>query len=263
MRFIVTAGPTREHLDPVRFLSNPSTGRMGFAVARAARAAGHEVTLVTGPVSLKTPPGVRRINVISARDMLAAVLDEVKGERRKVKDEPPFSLRPSPFTFHPSPFTVLVMTAAVADWRPARCAKRKLKKGEMSDTIKLVRNPDILKTVNRLVGSPRRCDRRRPTGPFICIGFAAETGAPAAEAARKCREKGLDLVVGNDVTARGSGFGTNTNRVTFVTPDGRVQHLPLMSKLAVARRIVRFAESAVAGRPPYQSTAAKRKGANA
>ena len=230
MRFVVTAGPTREHLDPVRFLSNPSTGRMGFAVARAARAAGHDVTLIAGPVSLKTPPGVRRIDVISARDMLAAVLDEVKGERRKVKDEPPF--------------TVLVMTAAVADWRPARCAKRKLKKGEMSDTIKLVRNPDILKTVNRLVGSPRRGDRRSPTGPLIRIGFAAETGAPTAEAARKCREKGLDLVVGNDVTARGSGFGTNTNRVTFVTPDGRVQHLPLMSKLAVARRIVSFAESA-------------------
>ena len=228
MRFIVTAGPTREHLDPVRFLSNPSTGRMGFAVARAARAAGHDVALIAGPVSLKTPPGVRRIDVISARDMLAAVLDEVKGERRKVKDEPPF--------------TVLVMTAAVADWRPARCAKRKLKKGEMSDTIKLVRNPDILKTVNRLVGSPRRGDRRSPTGPLIRIGFAAETGAPTAEAARKCREKGLDLVVGNDVTRPGSGFGTTTNRVSLVTPDGCVRHLPLMSKLAVARRIVAFAE---------------------
>ena len=231
MRFVVTAGPTREHLDPVRFLSNPSTGRMGFAVARAARTAGHEVTLVAGPVSLKTPPGVRRIDVISARDMLAAVLKEVKDERRKVKDEPPF-------TFHPSPFTVLVMTAAVADWRPARCAKRKLKKSEMSDTIKLVRNPDILKTVSRQLGGPRS----RAAARLIRIGFAAETGAPTAEAARKCREKGLDLVVGNDVTAQGCGFGTATNRVTFVTPDGLVQHLPLMSKLAVARRIVAFAE---------------------
>jgi phosphopantothenoylcysteine decarboxylase/phosphopantothenate--cysteine ligase len=220
---------------------------MGFAVARAARAAGHEATLVAGPVSLKTPPGVRRIDVVSARDMLAAVRAELGGPRSRAAAEQ----------------TVLVMTAAVADWRPARCAKRKLKKGEMSDTLKLVRNPDILKTVNRLVGSPRRGDRRSPTGPLIRIGFAAETGAPAAEAARKCREKGLDLVVGNDVTARGSGFGTNTNRVTFVTPDGRVQHLPLMSKLAVARRIVSFAEAAVAGRPPYQTTAAKRKGENA
>jgi len=224
MRFIVTAGPTREHLDPVRFLSNPSTGRMGFAVARAARAAGHDVTLIAGPVSLKTPPGVRRIDVISARDMLAAVLKEVKDERRKVKDE--------------SPFTALVMTAAVADWRPARCAVRKLKKSEMSDTLKLVRNPDILKMIARQLGGPLS----RAAARLIRIGFAAETGAPAAEAARKCREKGLDLVVGNDVTAHGSGFGTTTNRVTFVTPDGLAQHLPLMSKLAVARRIVAFAE---------------------
>ena len=214
---------------------------MGFAVARAARAAGHDVTLIAGPVSLKTPPGVRRIDVISARDMLAAVLKEVKGERRKVKDESPFTFHPSPFTLHPSPFTVLVMTAAVADWRPARCAARKLKKSEMSDTLKLVRNPDILKTIARL-GRAHCPQRAAATASLIRIGFAAETGAPAAEAARKCREKGLDLVVGNDVTAQGSGFGTATNRVTFVTPDGLVQHLPLMSKLAVARRIVAFAE---------------------
>ncbi len=197
---------------------------MGFAVARAARAAGHDVALIAGPVALKTPPGVRRIDVISARDMLAAVLKEVKDERRKVKDE--------------SPFTALVMTAAVADWRPARCAARKLKKSEMSDTLKLVRNPDILKTIDRQLGGPRS----RAAAGLIRIGFAAETGAPAAEAARKCREKGLDLVVGNDVSEPGSGFGTATNRVTFVTPDGSVQHLPLMSKLAVARRIVSFAE---------------------
>ena len=203
MRFLVTAGPTREHLDPVRFLSNPSTGRMGFAVARAARAAGHDVTLVAGPVALKSPPGVQRVDVVDARGMLAAV-------RAKVAEA-----------------DVLVMTAAVADWRPARRALRKLKKSEMDGTLRLVRNPDILKSVH---------------GPRMRIGFAAETGLPDAEAARKCREKGLDLVVGNDVTRSDSGFGTATNRVTFVTPDGRVQHLPLMSKLAVARRIVAFAE---------------------
>ena len=133
------------------------------------------------------------------------------------------------------------MTAAVADWRPAHCAACKLKKSEMSDTLKLVRNPDILKTIARL-GRARCPQRAAATASLIRIGFAAETGAPAAEAARKCREKGLDLVVGNDVTAQGSGFGTATNRVTFVTPDGLVQHLPLMSKLAVARRIVAFAE---------------------
>ena len=216
MKFVVTAGPTREFIDPVRFLSNPSTGRMGFAVARAARAAGHEVTLIAGPVALKTPRGVTRIDVVSARDMLNAVRTVIARA------------------------DVLVMTAAVADWRPARRASRKLKKTEMSDTLHLVRNPDILKTINRLV-------RTGTTGilpvALIRIGFAAETGAPAAEAVRKCREKGLDLVVGNDVSEPGSGFGTRTNRVTFVTPDGTVQHLPLMSKLAVARRIVSFAEA--------------------
>jgi len=195
---------------------------MGFAVARAARAVGHEVTLIAGPVALKTPRGVRRVDVVSARDMLAAVLAELGGPRSRAAAEQ----------------TVLVMTAAVADWRPARCVARKLKKSEMSDTLKLVRNPDILKTINRKMGGPRS----RAAARLIRIGFAAETGAPAAEATRKCREKGLDLVVGNDVTARSSGFGTTTNRVTFVTPDGRVQHLPLMSKLAVARRIVSFAE---------------------
>ena len=207
MRFVVTAGPTREHLDPVRFLSNPSTGRMGFAVARAARAAGHAVTLVAGPVALRTPPGVRRIDVVSARDMLAAVREAVRTA------------------------DALVMTAAVADWRPARQARRKLKKHEMDGTLRLVRNPDILKSLPRRPG-------------LVRIGFAAETGLPDAEAARKCREKGLDLVAGNDVTRADSGFGTATNRVTLVTPDGRARRLPLMSKLAVARRIVAFAEDA-------------------
>ena len=229
MRFVVTAGPTREFIDAVRFLSNPSTGRMGFAVARAARAAGHDVTLIAGPVSLKTPPGVTRIDVVSARDMLNAVRTVIARA------------------------DVLVMTAAVADWRPAHCASRKLKKTEMSDTLHLVRNPDILKTINQscgrtaLVAAKTGTTGVPPVAP-IRIGFAAETGAPAAEAARKCREKGLDLVVGNDVTEPGSGFGTATNRVTFVTPDGNVQRLPLMSKLAVARRIVSFAERRAKGK---------------
>ena len=217
MKFVVTAGPTREFIDSVRFLSNPSTGRMGFAVARAARAAGHEVVLIAGPVSLKTPPGVRRVDVVSARDMLKAVRAELEMPRSRAATGQ----------------IVLVMTAAVADWRPAHCASRKLKKSEMSDTLHLVRNPDILKTISR-------------QGNLIRIGFAAETGTPAAEAARKCREKGLDLVVGNDVTEPGSGFGTDTNRVTFVTSDGNVQCFPLMSKLAVARRIVSFAEKSQA-----------------
>ena len=202
-RYVITAGPTREHLDPVRFLTNPSTGKMGFAVARAAVERGHDVALIAGPVALKTPKGVRRIDVTSARDMLAAVEDAIgDGD------------------------CVFVATAAVADWRPSTCADRKLKKGQMSDTIKLVRNPDILKGV--------KCRHK--------IGFAAETNDVMAEAARKCREKGLAMIVANDVTEKGAGFGTDTNRVTFLKADGSVERLPLMSKLAVARRIVRFAE---------------------
>ena len=216
MKFVVTAGPTREHLDPVRFLSNPSTGKMGFAVARAAAMRGHEVVLVAGPVSLKTPKGVRRIDVTSAREMLAAVERELSQQ---------------------APGTVFVSTAAVADWRPAKCASRKLKKGQMSDTLKLVRNPDILKTV------ARRAKHQAPArASTIFVGFAAETNDVIAEARRKCREKNLDMIVANDVTEKGSGFGVDTNRVTFVRKDGSVERLPLMTKLAVARRIVRECE---------------------
>ena len=220
MKVLVTAGPTREFIDPVRFLSNPSTGRMGFAVARAARAAGHEVALIAGPVALRTPKGVRRIDVVSARDMLAAIEAET--------------------------FDCLIATAAVADWRPARMAVKKLKKREMAGTLKLVRNPDILKTVAAKLRGERGRTNFRVERRQILVGFAAETGEPTAEAVRKCREKRLDLVVANDVTAAGSGFGTATNRVSFVFPDGRIERLPLLSKAAVARRIVNAVKELVA-----------------
>lgn len=223
MKFVVTAGPTREHLDPVRFLSNPSTGKMGFAVARAAAMRGHEVALVAGPVSLKTPRGVRRIDVTSAREMLAAVEEEMS----KAKSGKP---------------TVFVATAAVADWRPAKCAARKLKKGQMSGILKLVRNPDILKTVARRTKTTHSPTHPLTHSPTYLVGFAAETNDVIAEARRKCREKNLDMIVANDVTEKGSGFGVDTNRVTFVRKDGSVEHLPLMTKLAVARRIVRECE---------------------
>ena len=211
MRFVVTAGPTREHIDPVRFLSNPSTGRMGFAVARAARKAGHEVALIAGPVALRTPPGVRRVDIVSARDMLAAVQAEIARA------------------------DVLVMTAAVADWRPAECAAAKLKKRAMRPVLRLVRNPAVLKSV-----AERHAEDGAPQ-PLL-VGFAAETGDPVAEARRKCREKNLAMVVANDVTEPGAGFGTPTNRVALVRRDGSAQRLPLMSKAAVARRIVRECE---------------------
>lgn len=205
MKIVITAGPTREHLDPVRFLSNPSTGKMGFAIAAAAARRGHTVTLVAGPVSLKTPQGVARVDVVSAREMLSAVQAAVLEA------------------------DVFISTAAVADWRPARCAGTKLKKRQMSGTLKLVRNPDILKTISGC----------------LKIGFAAETDNVLAEAARKCREKNLAFIVANDVSEAGSGFGTDTNRVSFVFPTGEIKKFPLMSKRKVATALILQAEKSI------------------
>ena len=225
MRIVITAGPTREHLDPVRFLSNPSTGKMGFALAAEAAKRGHEVVLVAGPVALKTPKGVKRIDVVSAREMLAAVKSAVGDSKRTTARE-----------------TVLIATAAVADWRPAKCAAQKLKKTQMSGVLRMVRNPDILKTIARQVRGQRSrltVDGKRPVS---LIGFAAETNDVLKEAARKCREKGLSFIVANDVTKKGCGFGTDTNRVTFVFPDGTQKRFPLMTKRRVAREILKEVE---------------------
>ena len=209
-KLIVTAGPTREHIDPVRFISNPSTGKMGFAVARAAAKRGFETVLIAGPVSLSTPAGVRRVDVVSARQMLDAAVRELE------------SGTPA----------VLVATAAVADWRPVVCAASKLKKRDMKPVIRLVRNPDILKTLAR----------RKSASAVRLVGFAAETGDAVAEAVRKCREKKLEMIVANDVTEKGAGFGCDTNVVTLIWKDGSSKRLPLMSKTAVAGRIVRECE---------------------
>lgn len=219
MRIVITAGPTREHLDPVRFLSNPSTGKMGFAIAAEAARRGHDVTLIAGPVSLETPKGVKRIDVVSAREMLAESEKAlvVKRQASSVKHQ-----------------TVFISTAAVADWRPAKCATKKLKKGQMSSTLKLVRNPDILKTLSKLT-KPSKLSK--PSKPSL-IGFAAETNDVLSEAARKCREKGLSFIVANDVTKKGCGFGTDTNKVTFVFPNGTMKKFPLMTKRLVAKRIL-------------------------
>jgi len=210
--FVVTAGPTREYLDPVRFLSNPSTGRMGFAVAQAAAKRGCRVTLVAGPVSLPTPAGVKRVDVTSAREMEKRAVEAVSAAKGKC---------------------VFVATAAVADWRPARCAAAKLKKGaSRSMTLRLVRNPDILKSLSR----------RRGKGAFRArlrlVGFAAETGDPSKEAMRKLREKGLDFIVANDVSEPGCGFAASTNRAAFFMRDGSRIDMPMMSKLELGRRIV-------------------------
>lgn len=207
MRFLVSAGPTREHLDPVRFLSNRSTGKMGFAIADAAARAGHDVVLVAGPVSLPTPEGVRRVDVVSAREMLAAIESELDAAE------------------------VLVMSAAVADWRPKDVSPVKLKKRGMAPVIELEPNPDILAAL-----APRK-------GTRVFIGFAAETGDPEAEARRKLESKNLDFICANDVTRPGAGFAVETNQVSVFGRGGYKLEIPLMSKTAVAEKIVEIATS--------------------
>ena len=218
MKILITAGPTREHIDPVRFISNRSTGKMGFAVAQAAAERGHSVTLIAGPVALETPKDVIRVDVVSALDMLAAVQ----------------RLLP----YHEA----LVMSAAVADWRPAQASAVKLKKSDMRPVIELEPNPDILKTVRPLK------DGR------TFIGFAAETGDPLAEAQRKLEAKGLDLIVANDVTQPDAGFEVDTNRVTFISPSEPPIALPLQSKLAVGHAIAGWLERHSPAQPPARAT---------
>jgi phosphopantothenoylcysteine decarboxylase/phosphopantothenate--cysteine ligase len=213
MRLLVSAGPTREFLDPVRFLTNRSTGRMGFAVAAAAVAAGHEVALVAGPVAIDPPAGLAALDrVVSARDMLAAL-------RRRL-----------------AWCDALVMTAAVADFRPARRAPRKIRKGAMPEALRLVRNPDILSSLR-----PRK-------GARIFCGFAAETDGVLESAASKLARKGLDLIVANDVTKPGAGFGVETNVVTILAPGAPPEALPLLPKAEVARRLVARIEAIAAAR---------------
>lgn len=208
MRIVVSAGPTREFVDPVRFLSNRSSGKMGYAVAQAAVEAGHETVLVSGPVSIPAPRGLAAfVPVVSARDMLAALRKAVKGA------------------------DALVMAAAVADFRPARACRRKIHKGEMPGAIALKPNPDILAALSR--GKGRR----------VFVGFAAETERAEAGAAAKLRRKKLDLIVANDVTRPGAGFEVDTNIATFVRPDGSTEALPLMSKAELARKIVAQVEA--------------------
>jgi len=199
---LVTAGPTREEMDPVRFFSNYSSGKMGYAVAGAARRRGARVYLVTGPVSLAAPWGVETIAVTSAKEMREAVL--------RLFDSA----------------DVVIKTAAVADYRPEERSPLKIRKGETPLNVKLVKNPDILAELGRNKG-----------GCFL-VGFAAETGDAAESAARKLSEKNLDMVVGNDVTCDGAGFAVDTNIVKILTPDGRAEALPLMGKDELADEIL-------------------------
>ena len=201
-KVLVTAGPTRENVDPVRYFTNRSSGKMGYAVAEAAARRGAHVILVSGPTSLDAPPGVERIDVQSAEEMHRAVLE-------KIADR-----------------SIAIFAAAVADYRPAEPNGQKIKRTKDSMTISLEPTPDILASVahNR--------------GERFIVGFAAETENVADNARKKLAAKNADLIVANDVTAEGAGFDHDTNTVTLIAHDGRDLALPRMSKSEVAQRIL-------------------------
>lgn len=203
-RVLVTAGPTREAIDPVRYISNRSSGRMGYAVAQAAKEAGAEVVLVSGPTSLTTPAGVERIDVESARAMHETVMQRVAGAGADV----------------------FIATAAVADYRPQQTATHKIKKGSDALRIELVRNADILADVAAL-----------PQRPF-CVGFAAETRDMEGHARDKLARKRLDMIAANEV-GKGLAFDQPDNRLHVFWPGGEAQ-LPRTDKLALARQLIQL-----------------------
>jgi phosphopantothenoylcysteine decarboxylase/phosphopantothenate--cysteine ligase len=195
---LVTAGPNHEPIDPVRFISNRSTGKMGFALARIARRRGATVTLISGPTSLLPPPGVNFRSIDRTAEMQQAVME-----------------------CYPSA-TIVIMAAAVADYRPAHMATQKIKKGSRSLTLELERNPDIAAELGR------------QKGDHLLVGFALETEELIANAQKKLKGKNCDLIVANDVTQEGAGFATDTNIVTLIDRTGKIEPLPLMTKDEVA-----------------------------
>lgn len=199
---LVTAGPTREPIDPVRYISNPSSGKMGFAVARAARQRGARVILVSGPVALADPVDVEMHRVADSREMHACVMG-LFGQA-----------------------DIVIKTAAVSDYRPSSPAAHKIKKSADHLTLKLEKTPDILRDIGR------------QKGPRLLVGFAAETRDLKANAIQKLEAKNLDLIVGNLIGAPDSGFAGDTNRVTFFHADGSAEALEVMSKESVAHRLL-------------------------
>ena len=197
---VVTAGGTQEPLDPVRCLTNHSSGKMGYAIAEAARNRGAEVTLISAPTMLAAPPGIKIMGIRTAEEMLKAVQDSVKKT------------------------DALIMAAAVADFRPVKAASNKIKRQELSElTVELEKTPDILAQVK---------------GDIIRVGFAAERRDLIANARDKVKRKGLDFIVANNITEKDSGFGTETNRVTIIDGKGKIDELPLMPKDEVADRVL-------------------------
>jgi phosphopantothenoylcysteine decarboxylase/phosphopantothenate--cysteine ligase len=202
-RILVTGGPTQEPIDPVRFITNRSSGKMGYALAKMARRRGAEVILVTGPTSLPLPQrDIKCVPVRSAEEMRKAVLTHLEG------------------------VSVVIKAAAVSDYRPKTISQKKIKKANSGKTLALERTKDILEELGKEKGNR------------ILIGFAAETEDLIANAQKKLREKNLDLIVVNDVTQPGAGFGLDTNQVKIIYPSGKVRDLPLMSKEEVSKLIL-------------------------
>ncbi|MBR5301795.1 MAG: bifunctional phosphopantothenoylcysteine decarboxylase/phosphopantothenate--cysteine ligase CoaBC [Clostridia bacterium] len=203
LRIMVTAGPTREALDPVRYISNRSSGKMGYAIAQAAMERGAQVTLLTGPVAIEPPQGVKVVSFLTTQDLLDRALEHVNAQ------------------------DVIIQSAAPADYRAKEIAPQKMKKQSGADmVIELVENPDVAATLGK---------NKRPDQTFV--GFAAETNDVLAHAQGKLVKKNLDMIVANDVTAPGAGFDVNTNIVTLITKNGMTS-LPLMSKDDVADHIL-------------------------
>ncbi|MEA3442529.1 MAG: bifunctional phosphopantothenoylcysteine decarboxylase/phosphopantothenate--cysteine ligase CoaBC [Chloroflexota bacterium] len=198
-RVIVTAGGTQEPIDPVRYISNHSSGKMGYALAEAARDRGAAVTLITAPTLLDKPIGVEVLNVRTAQQMYQMVKDTI------------------------SEANALIMAAAIADYRPISIAQDKIKKGDAGLTVKLELTPDILGSVK---------------GNFVTVGFAAESENLLENARQKLQQKGLDIIVANDITASDAGFGVDTNRVIIIDREGKIDSLPFLPKRVVADKIL-------------------------
>jgi len=204
LRILVTAGATLEPLDPVRYMSNRSSGKMGYALARAARMRGAKVTLVSGPTALKPPRDVALSRVKTTEEMRRAVLAECQQ------------------------YDVIIKAAAVLDWRPKETSEHKIKKGRGVQTLELIENPDILAELGCSRGNSR----------CLLVGFAAETQDLIANAQEKLKKKNLDLIVVNDVSREDAGFEADTNAVKIVYRDGRMEELPLMPKGEVADQLL-------------------------
>ena len=204
MRLLITAGPTREAIDPVRYLSNRSSGKMGYAIAEATLEAGHEVVLISGPVHLDPPRGAHFISILTADEMHDAV-------HRYVRD-----------------CDILVMCAAVADYKPAKVSPQKIKKHEENLALELIPTRDILSSL------PKK-DRQ-----FLVVGFAAETNDVEESAKKKLRAKNCDLIVANDVSRADSGMESDENEVTVLFRSGERQKISRASKKIIARELVKI-----------------------